>query len=255
VRRRRRNFHATSTLADKQGAPVLPLASGGTVALPYRLYADSADIALVSPLLADGLLAGVTTNPTILERGGRGVEDIPELYGRWVGEGAREVFFQAWGGTVEELLATGRFIAELGANAVVKVPATRAGFAAAARLAASGVPVLVTAVYASGQALSAASIGARYIAPYLGRLEDAGRNGAEEIRIMQQLVQGSGTEVLAASLRTPEAIVGLALVGVTCFTAAPSVLVRLLASEASDAAAVEFEAAVERTRRVTPAAV
>lgn len=211
-----------------------------------RFYADSADVDAVSPLLVDGLVRGVTTNPTILERGGRTVGDIPELYARWDQEGAREIFFQSWGADAAELVENGRRILRLGDKAVVKVPATRAGFAAAATLAGGGAPVLLTAVYSLAQAVAAAAIGVRYIAPYLGRLRDAGRDGTAEIRAMQALVGGSGTDVLAASIRTPTDIVDLAAAGVPCFTAAPAVLLAALQCDMSDRAAADFDAAVQR---------
>ncbi|MBG6238661.1 transaldolase [Mycetocola sp. CAN_C7] len=211
-----------------------------------RFYADSADVDAVTELLADGLVHGVTTNPTILERGGRTVTDIPELYARWDAEGAREIFFQAWGATTAEMLGHADAILTLGDKAVVKVPATRIGFAAASALARRGADVLVTAVYSPAQALAAATLGARYIAPYLGRLNDAGRDGLSEISVMQELVAASGTEVLAASLRSPGDIVDLALHGVTCFTAAPRVLLEALQHEVSDRSSAEFDAAVAR---------
>jgi transaldolase len=213
-----------------------------------RFYADSADVTEVSALVTDRLVHGVTTNPTILERAGRSVRDIPELYARWEAEGAREIFFQAWGEDIGAMLDNAESILSLGQLAVVKVPATRTGFAAAAALVAEGATVLVTAVYAQAQALAAATIGARYIAPYLGRLRDAGRDGVAEISAMQALVAGSGTDVLAASLRTPADIVALAAEGVPYFTAAPAVILAALQSDVSDSSATEFEAAVARGR-------
>ncbi|WP_454301794.1 transaldolase family protein [Salana multivorans] len=126
----------------------------------------------------------------------------------------------------------------------IKVPATDVGFGVAATLAAQGTSVLVTAVYEAPQALYAASIGARYIAPYLGRLDDAGRDGAAEIGVMAELVAGSGTEVLAASLRSPARIVDLARRGVTVCTAKPEVLRAAMVADASDAAAAAFEEAM-----------
>ncbi|TFB55941.1 transaldolase family protein [Cryobacterium tagatosivorans] len=211
-----------------------------------RFYADSANVEEVSGLLADGLVHGVTTNPTILARGQRSVRDIPELYARWEAEGAREIFFQAWGDSAQAMIGNAERLAALGSLVVVKVPATRAGFTAAAALVSTGASVLVTAVYAQAQALAAATIGVRYIAPYLGRLNDAGREGVAEISAMQALVQGSGTDVLAASLRTPDDIVALAQAGVPFFTAAPSVILAALHSEVSDRSAEDFEAAVAR---------
>ena len=211
-----------------------------------RFYADSADVDAVAELLASGLVHGVTTNPTILERAGRSVGDLADLYGRWEAEGAQEIFFQSWGTTVEELIEHANEILALGSLAVVKVPATRVGFAAASALVHRGARVLLTAVYSDAQALAAAAIGVRYIAPYLGRLNDAGRDGLAEIGRMQALVAGTGTDVLAASLRRPADIVDLALLGVPCFTAAPAVLFAALQDDVSDRSAAEFDAAVAR---------
>ncbi len=211
-----------------------------------RFYVDSADVDAVSELLAGGLVHGVTTNPTILERGDKSVNDIPALYARWESEGAKEIFFQTWGATTDDMLANADGILDLGDRAVVKVPATRVGFAAASALVARGASVLITAVYSPAQALAAATLGARYIAPYLGRLNDSGRDGLAEIGTMQALVAGSGTDVLAASLRSPSDIVELALRGVPFFTAAPTVLLASFQHDVSDSSAVEFEAAVAR---------
>lgn len=211
-----------------------------------RFYADSAIVDDVSDVLANGLVHGVTTNPTILERAHRSVRDIPQLYAQWEAEGAQEIFFQTWGDSAKSMLANAERLAALGSRVVVKVPATRHGFTVAAALVDAGTTVLVTAVYAQSQALVAATLGARYIAPYLGRLNDAGRDGVAEISAMQALVAGSGTDVLAASLRTPEDIVSLAVGGVPFFTAAPAVILAALSNDVSERSAVEFEDAVAR---------
>ncbi|MCC2028171.1 hypothetical protein KEC56_01280 [Microbacterium sp. YMB-B2] len=215
-------------------------------AIAPRLYVDSADVERVSRLLAARVVHGVTTNPTILERGGCSAAQIPELYARWEGEGAPEIFFQTWGGSAAEMLRNADAIRALGDRAAIKVPATAAGFAAASALVADGASVLVTAVYSVGQALAAASIGARYIAPYLGRLRDAGVDGDALIARMQEVCASSETNVLAASLRSADDIVSLRLVGVPYFTAAPDVLDALLQHDVSDSSAAEFEAAMGR---------
>lgn len=220
-------------------------------AIAPRLYVDSADTERVSALLAAGVVHGVTTNPTILERGGRSAADIPDLYARWESEGAGEIFFQTWGADTAALLRNAEGIRALGERVAVKVPATAAGFAAASALVRDGATVLVTAVYSVPQAIACASIGVHYIAPYLGRMRDAGASGfgasAEEaIARMQEVCEGSGTNVLAASLRTPEDIVGLRMLGVPYFTAAPDVIERMLFHEVSDSSAVEFDAAMGR---------
>lgn len=211
-----------------------------------RLYVDSADVDRVSSLLAAGVVHGVTTNPTILERGGRTAAEIPDLYARWSGEGAREIFFQTWGGDTASFLRNAESIRALGDRVVVKVPATRDGFAAASALVSEGATVLVTAVYTVAQALACASVGAQYIAPYLGRMRDAGMDGDALIARMQEVCAGSDSNVLAASLRSPDDITGLRLAGVPYFTAAPDVIEQLLRHEVSDSSAADFDAAMVR---------
>lgn len=215
-------------------------------ALAPRLYVDSADVDRVSSLLAAGVVHGVTTNPTILERGGRTAAEIPELYARWAGEGAREIFFQTWGDDTSSLLRNAEGIRALGDRVVVKVPATRDGFAAASALVRDGATVLVTAVYSVAQALVCASIGAQYIAPYLGRMRDAGIDGDAVIARMQEMCAGSDSNVLAASLRSPDDITGLRLAGVPYFTAAPDVIEQMLFHGVSDSSSAEFDAAMVR---------
>ena len=211
-----------------------------------RLYVDSADLDRVSRLLAAGVVQGVTTNPTILERGGRTAAEIPDLYARWAAEGAKEIFFQTWGGDTASFLRNAEGLLGLGDRVVVKVPATAAGFAAASALLRDGATVLVTAVYSVAQALACASIGAQYIAPYLGRMRDAGIDGDAVIARMQEVCAGSVSNVLAASLRSPADLVGLRLAGVPYFTAAPDVIEQMLFDDVSDRSADEFDAAMVR---------
>ncbi len=212
------------------------------------LYVDSADLALVGELLRDGLVTGVTTNPTILERGGHALDALPDLYQRWVDEGASQVFFQTWGATTEEMLTNAAWIKGFGDRVAVKVPATRAGFAAVTSLVQEDTTVLITAVYSVAQALAGAAYGARDLAPYLGRLRDAGLDGDALIGDMQAACAGADTDVLAASLRSPDDIVGLRRAGVSHFTAAPQVILDLLTDDISDRSAEEFEGAIGRIR-------
>lgn len=215
-----------------------------------RLYIDSAERQSVEPLLATGLFAGVTTNPTILQRAGLAVEDVPEVH-RWASAaGAREVFFQAWGRDTETLVERGRALRALGDQVVVKFVASRAGTAACARLAADGIPTLLTAVYDPGQAVLAAAAGATYIAPYLRRLNDAGRDGVADVLAMHELLSatGSPTRVLLASIPDVASLVVMARHGVDCFTMAPSVAEELFLDELTAQAVETFEQAVLAAR-------
>jgi TalC/MipB family fructose-6-phosphate aldolase len=205
-----------------------------------KLYLDTADRSAAEPLLATGLFAGLTTNPTILRRAGLTVDAIPEISKWATAAGAPEVFFQAWG---DDLLGKGRELRELGREVVVKVTASLAGSSACAALAAEGVPTLLTAVYAPGQAMIAAAAGATYIAPYLGRMTDAGRDGPGDVLAMQEILAGTATRILLASIRDVPSMVALARRGVECFTFAPAVAHEFFADELTAEAVKVFEEA------------
>ncbi len=211
-----------------------------------RLYLDTADRAAAEDLLATGLFAGVTTNPTILARASRTVADIGDIH-RWaLDAGAKEVFFQAWGEDTATLVKRGHDLRSLGDEVVVKLVASRAGAAACAALTADGVPTLLTAVYNPVQAVVAAAAGATYIAPYLGKLQEAGRDAVREIATMQDVLAatGSRTKILLASVRDVSSIVALARRGVDCFTMGPAVAEQLFADELTARAVQVFEDAV-----------
>lgn len=211
-----------------------------------RLYLDTADRAAAEDLLSTGLFTGVTTNPTVLQRSGLGVGDAPGIYAWAVAAGAKEVFFQAWGEDTATLVQRGEELRSLGDEVVVKVVASRAGAAACAQLSAHGVPTLLTAVYAPGQAIVAAAAGATYIAPYLGRLDDAGRDGIAEVTAMQEVLRatGSTTRILLASIRDVPSMVTLARRGVDCFTMGPDVAEGFFTEHLTAAAVQDFEDAV-----------
>jgi TalC/MipB family fructose-6-phosphate aldolase len=211
-----------------------------------RLYLDTADRAAAEDLLSTGLFTGLTTNPTVLQRSGLGVGDAPDVYEWAVAAGAKEVFFQAWGEDTATLVKRGDELRSLGGEVVVKVVASRAGAAACARLSARGVPTLLTAVYAPGQAIVAAAAGATYIAPYLGRLNDAGRDGIAEVTAMNEVLRAtdSTTKILLASIRDVRSMVTLARRGVDCFTMGPEVAEEFFAEHLTASAVQDFEDAV-----------
>jgi TalC/MipB family fructose-6-phosphate aldolase len=214
-----------------------------------RLYLDTADRVAAEQLLATGLFAGVTTNPTILRRASQSVTDIADIY-RWaIDAGAREVFFQAWGEDTATLVKRGYELRGLGEQVVVKLVASRAGAAACAALAADGVPTLLTAIYNPAQAVVAAAAGAVYIAPYLGKLDDAGRDAVGDVTAMQEVLAatGSSTKILLASIRDVGSVVELARRGVDCFTMGPAVAEQFFTDELTAQAEQVFEDAIRET--------
>ena len=207
------------------------------------LYIDSADRDQVERLLATGLFAGVTTNPTILYRSGLTVDDVPAVH-RWArAAGAGTVFLQAVGPDDAALEAHSRELVALGPDVVVKLPATRNGLAVSRRLTREGVPVLVTAVYHASQALLADAAGAGWVAPYVGRMGDLGLDGVEQTADLHAtlLASGQGCRVLAASLRDTTQVAALAARGVEDFTLSTQLCGQLLDETNSVAAAAQFE--------------
>ena len=153
----------------------------------------------------------------------------------------RELHLQAWGG---DLLTCGRALADLAPERIwIKLPITRAGLEAARDLQADGLRVTFTACYEPAQVLAAIAIGADYIAPYLGRISDLGRDGHAELIRMQRAVDGLGSplRLLVASLRSPDDLARLAAEGLDTFTISPAIAEALFSVEATEAAARQFE--------------
>jgi transaldolase len=209
------------------------------------LYIDSADRELIAELWPSGVFAGVTTNPTILDRAGLGQRDVPELYAWLTGLGVPTLYVQVLGRTCDEMLRAAERIRALG-PVTVKVPATAAGYAAARALVADGAQVLLTAVYHPVQALMARDCGIQGVAPYVGRMTDAGRDGVGSVIAMQQAVGTAPTRILAASLRSADDVARLAAAGVPDFTLGGPLARAVLDDDLTRAAVDEFEAAAAR---------
>jgi transaldolase len=212
-----------------------------------RLLIDSALAEDWQAWLPAGLVYGVTTNPTLLKRAGLACElpVLTRLTAQALGFGAQEVHLQAWGGNATAFYDCGSRLAALAPGRVlVKLPITRAGCAAAARLIAAGQRVTFTACYDASQMLIASALGADYAAPYLGRIGDGGRDGHAELLLMQRALDGvaSSTRLLAASLRQVADVSRLAAAGISHFTLSAGVLSALFEQPETLAAAAQFEA-------------
>ncbi|MFZ0408022.1 MAG: transaldolase family protein [Cyanobium sp.] len=212
-----------------------------------RLFLDSADPQAWSQWLPTGLFHGITTNPSLLKQAGHPcrLEHLSQLSRQALDLGCRELHLQAWGGDAASYLACGRQLAGLAPDRIaVKLPVTLAGAAAARELIAAAVPVTLTACYEVPQVLIAAALGAAYIAPYLGRIGDQGRDGQAELVAMRRSLDGLGSSVrlLVASLRQSADLGRLAAAGLDTFTISPAIAEELFSCEASAAAARQFEA-------------
>jgi transaldolase len=209
------------------------------------LYIDSADRDLIAEVWSSGVFAGVTTNPTILDRAGLGQRDVPELHAWLTDLGVRTVYVQVLGATRDEMLHHAKELRSIG-HVTIKVPATAEGYAAARVLVDQGVPVLLTAVYHPVQALMARDCGIQGVAPYVGRMTDAGRDGVASVIAMQQAIGSEPTRILAASLRSAGDIARLAAAGVPDFTLGGELARSVLDDDLTRSAVAEFEAAAAR---------
>lgn len=215
--------------------------------MTLRLYLDTADTTAWETWLPVGIFYGVTSNPLLLEQAQVPctVESLTQLATQAFKLGANEVQLQTWGETKQELINTAQILAKIDQRVVIKVPITQLGTEVAAILLRAGLHVTMTAVYDVPQILIAAALGADYAAPYLGRINDAGRNGREDLATMQQVLDGvqSSTRILAASIRQVEDIAYLAAQGLNTFTFSPKIAEEFFRSEQTAAATEAFERA------------
>lgn len=170
------------------------------------LYLDSAEIEDVRQAMALGFVAGITTNPMLVARTGRSAQEvIADLCG--LSPGA--VFYQLTERTPEAMEAEARRFHALSPEQVVlKVPCDLQGLALVARIS-SEITCALTAVFSAAQACLAGEAGARYVIPYVNRMTKLGGDGLALLSRMAEVLTrtGLGTEILAASLKSPTEVV------------------------------------------------
>lgn len=174
-----------------------------------------------------GLLDGITTNPSLMSKeGGDPKSAMQEITKIIKGDVSLEVVSTDFSGMIEE----GKRLREFGSNVVVKVPMTPDGLKACKSLSSEGIPVNVTLVFSSNQALLAAKSGAKYVSPFIGRLDDIGQDGMNLIREIKEIFSNYdfGTQILVASVRHPMHVVDAAKIGADVVTLPPGVLDKML---------------------------
>lgn len=218
--------------------------------MTYRLFIDSANPSDWDLGLARGWLHGITTNPLIISRAGKRVElaTALDLVARAKERDLDEIQLQVTGHSAAEMLESGRALRRLWDRVTVKVPATAAGFEAAAALCRDNVSVTITACYTAHQTMLAASIGARYVAPYYGRMLDAGIDADARLDAMRGIGNRMGhLRVLVASIRSIDQLEGLATRGFDTFTVTPALAAELGQDAQSDGAAADFMQAADES--------
>lgn len=188
-----------------------------------KFFVDTADTKDIADLAASGLIDGVTTNPSLIAKAGKPfAEVIAEICTLTPGPVSAEVVAIDYDGMMKE----GRKLAKIAENVAVKLPLTLDGLKACKALTSDGIAVNVTLCFSANQALLAAKAGATFISPFIGRLDDIHIDGMElieEIRVIYDNY-GFATEILAASIRSPNHVKLSALAGADVMTAPPAVI-------------------------------
>jgi len=204
-----------------------------------RLFLDTADIEEIREINRWGVLRGVTTNPTLVAKE---VDDPERVWKEILTEVDGDVSLETTDPEAGAMYEQGKRLAEMGANAVVKVPMTPDGLDAGKRLTDDGIRVNVTLVFSPAQAILAAEIGAYIVSPFLGRIDDAAADGMHALRQICEIyqMQGYQTNVLAASLRHPMHVVDAALAGADIATMPYEVFAKLVKHPLTDVGLQKF---------------
>ena len=204
-----------------------------------KLFLDTANIEEIREINRWGVLRGVTTNPSLVFKEKL---DPERVWKEILAEVEGDVSLETTLPEADEMYEEGLHLAQMGPNAVVKVPMTPDGLTAGKRLVDDGIRINVTLVFSPAQAILAAEIGAFIVSPFLGRIDDAASDGMEALRKICEIyaVQGYETNVLAASLRHPMHVVDAALAGAQIATMPYAVFKQLVKHPLTDTGVEKF---------------
>jgi len=183
-----------------------------------KFFIDTADLDDIREAMSWGALSGVTTNPSLYAKTGGKLADFEQHMVKIceICEGL-PVSAESTATTTQGMVEEGRRLAGLAPNIVVKLPIGAESLAATKALAEEGVAVNMTLVFSAPQALLAARAGARYISPFVGRVDDIGSDGVasleEIVRCIHNYDFGHECEIIAASIRSPYHVTAAALMG------------------------------------------
>ncbi|EEK63805.1 Transaldolase [Bacillus cereus F65185] len=212
-----------------------------------KFFIDTANVNEIKEANELGVLAGVTTNPSLVAKEGVDFhERIREICNVVEGPVSAEVISLE----ADKMIEEGKELAKIAPNVVVKVPMTTEGLKAVKAFSDLGIRTNVTLVFSAVQALLAARAGATYVSPFLGRLDDIGHNGMDLIRQIAEIfaIHGIETEIIAASVRHSVHVTDAALNGAHIATIPANVIASLVKHPLTDQGIEKFLADWEKTQ-------
>lgn len=204
-----------------------------------KLFIDTANVEEIRKANDLGVICGVTTNPSLIAREGRVFKDVvTEITTIVDGPISAEVVRLEHEKMVEEALE----LAAIHKNIVIKIPMIEGGLKAVKILSAKGIKTNVTLIFSASQALLAAKAGATYVSPFVGRLNDISSRGNELVETIHNMFEKHGitTEIIAASIRSPEDVVDAALAGADIATIPYKIIVQMTKHPLTDAGIERF---------------
>ncbi len=198
-----------------------------------KFFLDTANVEKIKYFADMGLVDGVTTNPSLIAKEGRNVEDvIKEIIQIVDGPISAEVLSTNSEGMIQEALK----LSGIHENIVIKIPMTKDGIKATHVLANKEIKINMTLIFSPSQALLAAKAGARYISPFVGRLDDISHDGLELVSIAREILDNYDfdCEIIVASIRHPLHVVEAARMGADIATIPPDVLEKMFKHPLTD---------------------
>ncbi len=204
-----------------------------------KFFIDTANVKEIREAASLGVVDGVTTNPSLVSKEGRDFKQvIAEICSIVDGPiSAEAVSLEA-----DKMVAEGTDLAQMHKNIVVKLPMTKEGLKATKILAGKGIRINMTLVFSPAQALLAAKVGAAYVSPFVGRLDDISHYGMDLVRQVVTIFDNYGypTEVIVASVRNPLHVVDAALAGAHIATIPFSVIDQIVKHPLTDIGIEKF---------------
>ena len=200
-----------------------------------KFFVDTADVNDIKEFSDIGLIDGVTTNPSLIYKSGRDFKEVIKEIAELI---SGPISAEVTSLNKEEMISQGKILSSIAKNIVVKVPLTMDGLIACKTLSKLSIKVNVTLCFSSAQAILAAKMGAAYISPFIGRLDDISEEGLnlieEIVTIYANYPETINTEVLVASTRSPLQVTQVAQMGADVATIPPKIIKQMIKHPLTD---------------------